>query len=150
MNPFAVHVFDVRKRREEDAKRFGELDGDLCQICWAYGADKRSWLMECLYAVHEAIPEAIDLFGLPDDHRLAKRGYYLRLCKSCRGAFLTALGDAATKRRALRSTQKDHDGSPLWDSDPECQIPVRVNGATVLMNPDDYEDWRAKQKAGSE
>ena len=98
MSMFETLISESRQRREIDAKRFTELDRDLCMICWAYGADKRSWSMNCGYAVHEAIPEAIDMFGLPEGAALKDRGYYLLLCKSCRGAFLSALGDAASHR----------------------------------------------------
>lgn len=130
----------LKARREADAKRFKEMDDDLCQICWAYGQDKRSFKLYCFYDVSEIIPEAIDMFAIGDDK---DPSYYLRVCKSCRGSFLTALKQAADGRRALREEPKDHDGY-IDDGDSDANIPVRINGATVMMNAENYAEWKAR------
>lgn len=84
---------DTRIKRQHDAEVFKTLDNETCMICRAQGPDKRDWFLECMYAVDECVPEALDL------HNIGVRGYYLRLCKECRGAFLRALKEAADKRR---------------------------------------------------
>jgi hypothetical protein len=100
-----------------DAKRFKELDGDLCQLCNAYGADKRSLILACFYDVTEVVPEAIDLTDVAG--ALKGRGYYLRLCKSCRGRLLGMLKGWRNECIALRGLPKDHDGG-IEDEDSEA------------------------------
>ena len=126
-------VNDTKRRREADAKRYAEQDTDLCMVCHAYGADKRSLHISCLYAVHEVVPEAIDLYDVPDKPNT----YYLRICKACRGELLRHLQQWRDERAALRDEPKDHDGRVDDDDMGRC-IPMRVNGATVLMTRDEY------------
>lgn len=130
-----------RARSERDAKRFEEHDSDLCMLCFACGGDMRSLFVSCLYAVHEAVPEAIDLWlcgeGLKD------RGYYLCICKTCRGTFLTMMESWRTERIALREIEKDSDGFiPLT----EANIPVRVHGAVVMMTKEQYAEYLSKKE----
>lgn len=130
------------QRRAEDAQRYADLDGDLCQLCHAYGADKRNLFLTCLYAVHEVVPEAIDTYAvemLPEERR---GDYYLRICKACRAGFLNHLQQWRNERVALRGMPKDHDGY-VDDDDPERTIPYRVNGATVMLT---REEWLAKRR----
>lgn len=123
-------------RRLADADRFASLDHDLCQLCHAYGADKRSLFISCFYAVHEVVPEAIDLGGVPDE-ATARRGYYLCICKSCRAALLSLLKMWRDERAARRGIPKDHDGADDgYEADRD--IPVRVNGAVVMMTDAEY------------
>jgi len=136
---------DNKSRREHDAKRFNELDGDLCQLCHAYGADKRSLFIDCFYDIHEVVPEAIDLFAVEGE--LMKRGYYLRICKACRGALLGHLQQWRQERIALRDVPKDHDGNPEEsDGDTRELIPVRINGATIMMNEYEYSEYKRKRE----
>lgn len=131
-------------RRKADAQRFKGHDEQLCMLCWAYGADKRSLFVSCFYAVHEAVPEAIDLSEC--EPKFKDRGYYLRLCKSCRGAFLGHMREWANKCRSLRDTPKDHDGNVDSDN-PEANIPVRIDGAVVMLTREQW-DKRQGQRAG--
>jgi hypothetical protein len=132
---------DNDKRRQADAKRFEELDGDLCMLCGAYGADKRSIFMSCLYAIYEVLPEAIQLWYVPGFEEV-KHQYYLRVCKSCRGAWLGKLEEWRKDRMALRGQAKTHDGYLIDDEDEEGRnIPVRINGVVVMMDEIEYQEY---------
>ena len=133
-------IEQTKRRRGIDKKRFEELDKDLCMMCLAYGADKRILYIECMYAIHEMVPEAMDLFSA-DNKQI---GYTLRICKACRGAFLDMLGKWREERMARRTTLKDHDGNDELD-EPGYDIPVRVNGAIVMMNEDQYREFKEKK-----
>lgn len=141
MNPLQELLDQADARRKADAKRFKDHDEALCMICWAYGNDKRSLFVDCFYAVHEAVPEAVDLHGVMG--AVKERGYFLRVCKACRGAFLGKMREWANERRALRYTPKDHDGN--IDSDnPEANIPLRVDGAIVMLTREQWEERKRR------
>ncbi len=128
----------IKENRNADAKAFEALDKDLCMLCGAYGADKRSWQSSCFYAIDEAVPEALDL----------KDGFYLRICKSCRGRYLEGLRRWREECVGLRGFTKDHDGY-LYDTeeemDPERNIPVRRNGVTVLLTREEWDHLKKKE-----
>ena len=130
---------ESNRKHESDAKRFAEQDHDLCICCHAYGEDKRSLWVDCLYAVKEVVPDAIDINEVepkPENHQ---RGFYLRICKACRGRFLGMMGDwwkDGVKRREL---PKDHDGHDEYEDDPERNIPLRVNGAIVMLTREEWD-----------
>src|SRR6185295_10477255 len=88
------------RRRSEDAERYKNLDEAECMLCHAYGYDKRSLTLNCFYAVEEAVPEVIDLRKCGDDVKAL--GYYLRICKTCRGALLQHLRQWRDERVARR------------------------------------------------
>lgn len=133
---------DARRRRAEGAERFRESDGDLCMLCDAYGADKRSLFIDCFYAVDEAVPEALDIAEADIDGH--KHGYYLRICKSCRGRLLGALRVWADECRSYRGLPKDHDGD-FEIQDPDAVIPVRIDGTTRMLTREEYDAWRQTQ-----
>lgn len=133
-------LLQIDERRERDAKRWEERDGDLCMLCYAHGADKRSLFIECFYDISEVVPEAIDLFGCGEN--VKDRGWYLRICKSCRAALLQRLQGWRNERVALRSLAKDHDGYIL-DLDEEGDIPVRIHGVGVMMTEEQYCEYKA-------
>jgi hypothetical protein len=139
-------VEETQARRAADVDRYRSLDHDLCQICHAHGEDKRSLRIDCGYAVHEVVPEAIDLCGVVNEGRDLKdyerAGYFMNICKACRGDLLTRLGAWRTERVALRELPKDHDGH--LDIDTEGLVPVRVNGAIHWLTPD---EWHARNAA---
>lgn len=127
-----------KERRETDKERYYNQDESLCMMCHAYGQDKRSLYISCFYAVYEVVPEAIDL-SLTNRK---EQGYYLRICKSCRSAFLKMMGDWRQNRIALRGVPKDHDGGIEYVVSSK-KIPVRINGETVLMDEEEYERFKA-------
>jgi len=132
-------VREADERRQRDAQRFADIDHDLCMLCGAYGADKRSLFIDCFYAVHEVVPEAIDLYDVKP--RLERgHGYYLLICKSCRGRLLSALAAWRAECVALLGKPKDHDGY-LDDCEDGKNVPVRVNGITVMMDDADYATY---------
>lgn len=137
-------IEESKARREAGAKAFAEHDKDLCMLCHAYGADKRSLFIDCFYAIYEAVPEALDISGV--EPRLERgRGYYLRLCKSCRGRLIGHLRLWREECVALRGVPKNHDGG-LDDEDPEKNVPVRIDGAIVMMTEEEWRAWRAARQ----
>lgn len=132
-------------RREADKKRFEEHDDDLCMLCDAYGEDKRSLFISCFYEVSEVIPEAIDLFGV---EKFKGRGYYLRICKNCRGDLLNKLGEWRNEMIARREVPKDHDGHNE-DDEPGQNIPIRINGRIIMMSEVQFAEWKKRQAAKS-
>jgi len=135
-----------RKRKKHDAKRFEGLDGDLCMLCHAHGADKRSLYIDCGYAMSEVIPEVIALAAC--HRRVSNRGWYLLLCKSCRAALLGHLVEWREERVELRNVPKDHDGGLLYEDGALQAIPVRIHGAVTMMTTEQYEVWRAGHEEG--
>ena len=123
-------------KRAADAVKFEALDEDACMICWAHGEDKQSIWLSCFYEVSEIVPEALDM---------GDRGFYLRVCKTCRGLILGAIGDAVDRRRITRGCPKGSDGD-LEVFDPDRNIPMRVNGATVMVTMAEYEQMKAKRR----
>lgn len=134
-------ISDTDRRRDADAKRHEELDWDLCQLCGAYGADKRTLVLRYFYAIYEVLPEAIDLHAVEGRE---EDGYLLRTCKVCRGEFLGMLAEWRAQRIATRGTPKDHDGYPSEDEDEERNIPYREHGRTVYLT---HEEWQERRNA---
>jgi hypothetical protein len=129
------------RRRDEDAKRYADLDHDLCMLCGAYGADKRSLFIDCFYAVNEVVPEVIDIGGV--GHTAHSRGFYLLICKSCRARLLGGLQGWANECRSLRDKPKDHDGHLLDENElDERKIPVRIHGIVRMLTADEYAAFR--------
>lgn len=128
----------TRERRERDAETHAQLDKDLCMLCHAHGEDKRSLRIECFYAVEEVVPEALDLYDVGGEW-----GYFLRICKSCRGALLDRLGEWRNERVALRDQPKDHDGYLLEGEGErtDATVPVRRNGRIIYITE---EEWRTE------
>ena len=137
-------IDELESKRKNDAQRFKDMDPDLCMCCHAYGEDKRSLWVDCFYEVREVVPEAIEISGVEPEPKNHNRGYYLRICKSCRGRFLTMMGEWWKTGVDLRDTPKDHDGRDDYEPDPERNIPVRVNGAIVMMT---REEWAERQRS---
>lgn len=133
-----VEANDIRY--EADAKRWAKIDRDLCMLCGAHGADKRSLFVNCMYAVYEVVPEAIDLHNVS----VSQGGFYLLICKNCRADFLNMLGEWRDRRVARRGTPMDHDGSDMIDSD--GLVAVRRHGETIWITK---EQWQAEQEAQS-
>lgn len=127
--------------RRQGADRFHNHDTDLCMLCHAYGEDKRSLFIDCFYAVDEVVPEALDIAEVE-----GRQGYYLRICKSCRAALLGRLREWRDERVARRDIPKDHDGEDEdWDA--EADIPVRINGAVVMLTREQFDEYQAKRAA---
>jgi hypothetical protein len=135
------YLEENRQRRENDARRFRELDEETCQLCLAHGEDKRSLRIACVYAIHEVVPEAMDLGSVPEENAL-RGGYFLRICKSCRGRLLAHLGQWRNECLALRDLPKDHDGN-LGPPSEDHNVPVRINGAIHYLT---LEEWHARYR----
>lgn len=135
-------IDEMMAERKRDRKRLEEADPDLCMICHAYGVDKRSLFVDCSYQMKEAVPEMLDLSAC--DEPLNERGYYLRICKSCRGSLLGHMRIWANERRATRNEAKSGDGGELILDESEWLVPVRLDGATVYMTEEQYLSWRAR------
>ena len=127
---------ELERKRRKDLLAYQEHDPDVCMLCGAEGQDKRSLFMRCFYDLKEAVPEFLDL-------QLVKgmeiNGYYLRICKACRGRLLANLRLWAGICRTARFVQKDHDGNMLGG---EGDIPVRVNGAITMMTREQWDEYR--------
>lgn len=133
-----------------DGKRFEEHDGALCMLCGAYGNDKRSLLISCFYDISEVIPETIRLDSSvgPTEETIQGNGFYLaggfylRICKVCRGGLLVRLQEWREERVALRDVPKDSDGY-VDEADTEGLIPYRKNGMTVFLTQEQWEKERS-------
>ena len=136
----------INERRSHDAKRYAELDSDLCQVCHAYGADKRSFMIRTGYDMAEGVPEFVDMFAVPGKEEL-KGFFFLNICKSCRGDLIGSIITWFKHRSALRGEPKDHDGYLDSGSDEDRNIPVRINGAIVMMNTEEYDAYRVRKEA---
>lgn len=119
----------MEKKTIEEA--FKDIDEAVCMICDATGDDKRTLVVRCFYAVDELVPEMI----------ATEEGYFARICKSCRGSFLGKMGEWRAERIALRGIPKNHDGYVL-EEDSERNIPMRVNGMTVMMTEAEYREHK--------
>jgi hypothetical protein len=126
----------------DDTQRWAELDQDRCQCCWAQGPDMRSLLIECGYEISEVVPEFISLAKI--ENAPVNRGYYMRICKTCRARLLGILNHWFASGEALRDVPKDSDGVPE-NPDPNANIPVRINGAVVMLNAEEYAEFRARK-----
>ncbi len=126
------YLAEKEARKKRDVERWKDHDGDLCMLCHAYGADKRSLFVACFYDVHEVVPEVIDLHGCDTE----RKGYYLRICKTCRGEFLEMMRSWRADRVAERETPKDHDGSD-YDGGAGL-IRVREHGRTIFLTEAQY------------
>lgn len=135
---------DLKEKRAADAVRYNNLDKDECMLCNSYGSDKRSLLIDCLYAVNEVVPEFIDTH---DVETLPRRSYYLRICKSCRGRLLRHLQMWRQECVDRRTIEKDSDGDDLH-IDPEFNIPVRINGAIKMLNREQWEELQNEKARG--
>lgn len=124
---------------EKDAEAYKALDDKLCMLCGAYGEDKRTLRCRYFYDLKEMVPEMLFL--------KAEDSFFLRTCKSCRGALLQRLAEWRDERVALRPEPKDHDGY-LADApqDPEATIPIRKNGVLVNITQEEWDE-RQKQKS---
>ena len=140
-------IAETNAQRERDRVRYAEIDRDLCMLCGAYGADKRSLSVNCFYAVNEVVPEMIDLHAVEEKPGV-HRGFYMLICKSCRARFLGHLEEWRTECIGLRGRKKDHDGyleDGYMDDDPGASprdIPVRENGIIVYLT---REEWEARR-----
>jgi len=79
MNNLQKLIKEVQFRRKEDAKRFEQLDEDLCMCCHAYGADKRSLWLDCFYDIKEVIPDMIEIGDVEPKPEKHQKGYYVRI-----------------------------------------------------------------------
>lgn len=133
---------NIDTKRKADAERFRTLDQDECQLCYAHGADKRSLTISCLYDVKEVLPEAIDLADVPVE-TLSKRGYYLRICKACRGRLLAKSEEWRNECITFIPLPKDHDGE-LLEEGPGAYIPFRVYGRTRMVTREEFQALKLK------
>lgn len=140
-------IEEAKRRRQEDAHRFKDSDSDLCMCCHAYGEDKRSLWVDCFYEVREVVPEAIEINGVEPKPERHQGGYYLRICKACRGRLLTMLGEWWRTGVDRRDIPKDHDGHDEFEPDPERNIPVRVNGAIVMLTREEWDQRQSQPQA---
>jgi len=137
----------AKKEKEEDRIRHKEHDGDLCMACHSYGADKRSLMVTCFYDIKELVPEFINLSGCHEEDNPLRRFHYMRICKTCRGRFLKMLKEWFRYCTNFRDTPKNHDGC-VEEFDEERNIPVRINGATVMMDEEEFKQYNKEKQNG--
>ena len=135
------HFVRREERGERDAKRFHNHDEAECMLCGAYGDDKRSLFLRCFYDVTEAVTEFIDLRKVKD---FEDRGFYLRICKSCRARLLQHLRQWGDECRALQDKPKDHDGCLLDENTESDLVPVRTDGVIEYITVDEWHRRREK------
>jgi len=131
---------ETQARNKKDAEVYAEHDTDLCMLCHAHGADKRSLILRYFYELREVVPEML---------KLAEDGYfYLRTCKRCRGEFLGMMADWRKHCIARRDMSKDHDGNPLEAPCGPTVYPVRVLGTIQYMTWEELESYRDRKEGG--
>lgn len=145
MHDLGKIIEDTKERRAQDKIKYDEHDGNLCMLCNAYGEDKRSLFIACFYDIKEVVPEAVETF---DIEHLKDRGYYLRICKNCRGELLSKLSDWRNEMITRREIPKDHDGHDEYDV-PNCNIPVRINGRIIMMSEPQFNAYKERQAKNS-
>lgn len=133
---------NIDAKRKADAERLETLDQNECQLCYAHGADKRSLVISCFYDVKEVLPEAIDLSDVTVE-TLSKRGYYLRICKACRGRLLAKLEEWRNECIAFIPSPKNHDGE-LLEEEPGAYIPFRSYGRTRMVTQKEFQALKLK------
>ena len=84
MNNIQQIIEKTTQSRAKDKKYLENIDHDLCMICGSRGNDRRTLRVSMFYD----LKEVSDLFKWNDDQNL----YYLRMCKGCRSALMTHLG----------------------------------------------------------
>lgn len=136
----AGYIKEREDRRKADAAKFAALDLQECQLCGAYGDDKRSFIARCFYDMQEAVGEFIDLSEV--DGELKGQSFFLRICKDCRARMLSALGVWAVECRAKRGKPMSHDGQ-LENAREDANIPVRVNGAIRMLTREEWDSRTA-------
>jgi hypothetical protein len=125
------YVASLEGQADADAERWQQHDMDTCMLCGASGPDKRSLFISCFYAISEVVPEAINLRKVPDPD-FSGRGYYLRICKACRGSLLGHLAMWRHERLSLRGTPMDDDGNAEPESG-QAVFYIRQHGATIAV-----------------
>lgn len=139
MNALERRLQEVEARNAADRARYADRDPDLCMLCQVRGPDKRALFIDCWYAIHEVVPEAIRLAGVRPEPRRGQ-GYYLNLCKGCRGRLLGHLKQWREECVALRGENLDTDGNlEAYKADPAREIPVRQNGAIVYLTRAEWD-----------
>ncbi len=126
-------IENSNKKRIEGKEKWGNMDNNLCMLCGAYGNDKRSLFIRCMYAIDEMIPEALDI----DDVK-GKEGFYLLICKCCRGRLLGHLREWREECVELFDKPKDHDGY-VDEDNPEAMIPIRENGVVRMITKVEWD-----------
>ena len=124
-----------------DQERHDVQDNNLCMLCHAYGADKRSLNISAFYRLTEFIPELIDLKNVDSTD---KDTYYLRICKHCRAKLFQKLSEWRKEAISRRDEVKNHDGQ-LLENRTDDKIYVRINGESVPMTKEQYEKFQEKE-----
>lgn len=143
MKTIADLIAKKEQRYLDDARRFTESNPDECMLCGVISEDCRTLVARYFYDLTEQVPEMIALQGVPGREG---EGFLLRTCKACRGAFLGKLREWRSECIAKRGKPMDSDGglkAESVDSDPERNIPVRVDGAVKWFT---RAEWDAKNK----
>ena len=101
-----------------------EVFNPNCAVCGLTGPDSRTLVLKYFYELTE----------ISDKLTLNENGLYqITTRKDCRATFLGLL------RRWIRG-----DFIPVANTNPNYNIPVRVDGSTVMMDKEGYEAWREK------
>jgi hypothetical protein len=157
---------------DDDNKGRAESSGDKCVRCGEVDLDRRTLWMACFYEMNElGIPfeqvnvvgqrakivrsEATSLaFEEPSGQTRSHPFYTLRVCKECRGEWMAAIrawyrGGAEARGECHRAHEDCAQDQGLAEAcrktdDEVRDIPVRMNGATVMMTRAEYEAWRKK------
>lgn len=112
--------------------------GTECAVCGEVGQDRRTLRISHGYELREVSEkfERTQILESSPDSRLSDPlpAWKLTTCKECRADLMGLL------RRWIES------GSAVdrrWiSSDPERNIPVRIDGAIVMMTREEYDQWR--------
>lgn len=109
---------------------------ELCQICGREGEDRRTLRLRYFYDLSE-IPDKFTkeevIIKFADGNEVKDTLWSVRTCKDCRGDFLGVLRKWTSGEFVVKT-----------DDDPNCNIPVRVNGRVVMMTTKQWEAHAAR------
>jgi len=134
---------EAQTRREIAAERFAEHNRQSCMMCGAVGEDMRTIVVSSGWEMSALVEELIDLAEV--DSPLQGRGYYCRVCKSCRGDYLRSMKFWAQACRRKRGKALTNDGAVISGAQvgpgTEFSVPVLQGGFVTWLREDDYEKY---------
>lgn len=113
----------------------------ICQVCTneTYG-DSRTLRISCLYDLSEVSDAFTVVQAKVEGVDRPQNLFCLTICKDCRGNLLGLL------RQFIDSGPSTMVEREVEELNPERNIPVRVDGRSIMLTHDEWMRWRATGK----